>query len=99
MPSSLIVGGRLWSLDDAETGALMYALGHLETKRAASGDALVEEMTRSSAEVGLHVDIDEDARLGALYLALVAAESAGGASDTITQMRLIAGQRLSHDDA
>jgi hypothetical protein len=99
MPSSLIVGGRLWWLDDAETSALLDALSHLEARRAASADGLVEEITRSGVEAGLPVDVDEDERIGALYVALVAAESAGGASDTITQLRLAAGQRLSHYEA
>jgi hypothetical protein len=99
MASSLIVGGRLWNLDDAQTGALIYALRRVEAKRAPIAETLVEEITRSAREAGVPVDVDEDARVGALYVALLATESAGGASDTITYLRLAAAQRLSYHDA
>jgi hypothetical protein len=88
MPSSLIVRGRIWTLDDADTYALAHALGQLEGQHARAGGALVNELTRASSDHRFRVDVDEEDRVAALYAALMAVDRTESPSDTVVQLRL-----------
>jgi hypothetical protein len=88
------LAGRLWTLDDADTDAVTYALSQVEGKRAPAADVLGDQFTRSNGEPRFNVDIDDDARLVALYAALIATGRAGTRSETVTKLRHAIGQRL-----
>jgi hypothetical protein len=91
MATFLIVTGRIWKLDNADSDALVHALSQLEGKLAPAADALTDDLTRHQHNA--YVDINDDASLAALYAALGAVDPARNPSDTVTQLRLAIGQR------
>jgi len=77
---------------DLAPGLAGHGAAGPESPGVRAADVLVDQLIRSNSEPNFNLDVDDDASLDALYVALVAVDRSGSPSDTVIQLRLAIGQ-------